>query len=253
MSRFPLADWSVEQLRLTAFPMPGATTRVAAWWDSVTGVPPDETTSKRNSTVISGPFGPGKLILGLEADRIDWLVLPPDIDLEVLEPEFPNAGPFVETLGTFSGVAENWLGRDDLPDLGRLAFGAVLKHTEDDLRCGYVRIHDYVPIQVDPEASSDFLFQINLPIASRTGIAGLQINRLSKWSVSAFRSFAVKVPGLAGIPQSTVQDPLYAFRLELDINTAPGIEGLPRQHLIDVYRELVQFGREIAADGLVSQ
>lgn len=254
MLRFPSSDWRPEQLRLTVFPMPGATARLLEWWESVTGSSPDETTSnpKKGSALVVGSFGSNKLVLRLEPDRIDWLFAPPAPELEGLpaEPQFPTIGPLVEALGTFSGIAESWLGRNDLPDVGRIAFGAVLTHHEPDRRSGYLRLPDYVPVRIDP-ASSDFLYQINIPVASGTGIDGLQINRLSKWSVAALKYFAARFTG-AAVAQHPVPEPVFALRLELDINTSPGFEGpLPRGRLVEIYRELVSLGSEIAAEGIL--
>jgi hypothetical protein len=255
MPPLPLPDWRAEQLRLTVFPVPGATTRSADWWEAVTGSPPDESTAnpKKGSAIVSGSFGQGKLVLRLEPDRIDWLLVPADIDIEALPPEgeFPHLGAVTEVLGEFSDLVERWLARNDIPDAARLAFGAVLKHPEADRRSGYLRLPDYVPIRVDPD-STDFLYQINLPVASQTGIGGLQINRLSKWSVGAYRRFALRLgPATGGVVRQTLQEPVYAFRLELDINTAPTFEGpLPRARFVDVYRELVKLGRDVAATGI---
>lgn len=252
MTRFSISEWHAEQFRLTVFPMPGAIARSPEWWEWVAGSAPDQTTSnpKKGSALVTGLFGPGKLVLRLEPDRIDWLVVPPDLEADALpeQLEVPNVGPLTEALGTFSDIAERWLGRNDLPDMGRIAFGAVLIHTEPDVRSAYLRLPDYVPVQVDPQ-SSDFLYQINIPVASRTEIDGLQINRLTKWSAVSFRSFSVRFTGATVTPEP-VPKPGFALRLELDINTAPGFEGpLPKGRLVEVYRELVSLGREIAAEG----
>jgi hypothetical protein len=252
MARFPPSDWLVDQFRLTAFPVPGAITRSPEWWEAASGASPDETTSnpKKGSSAVSGSFGPGKLVLRLEPDRVDWLLVPADLDAAALliSPAFPNIGSLAETLVAFSEIAERWLGRDDVPEVGRLAFGAVLRHPEADRRSGYLRVPDYVPVHVDPE-SSDFLYQINLPITSTAGINGLQINRLSKWSVSAMKLLALVSTGATIAPE-----PVYAFTLELDINTAPTFAGpLPKARLFALYRELTNLGGQIAAEGIVGR
>lgn len=256
MPPLPLPDWRAEQLRLTVFPVPGATTRSADWWEAVTGSPPDESTAnpKKGSAIVSGSFGQGKLVLRLEPDRIDWLLVPADIEALPPEGEFPHLGAVTDVLGGFSDLVERWLARNDVPDAARLAFGAVLRHPEADRRSGYLRLPDYVPVRVHPD-STDFLYQINLPVASRIGIDSLQINRLSKWSVAAYRLFAVTFSTTAGgVARQNIQEPVYALRLELDINTAPTFEGpLPRARLVDVYRELVNLGRDVAATGIAQR
>ena len=121
-----------------------------------------------------------------------------------------------------------------------------------DRQSGYLRLPDYVPVQVNPE-SSDFLYQINLPpVLSTTGIEDLRLNRLSKWSIEAWKSIALRITATTVQAQPVPQ--ASALRLELDINTVPTFAGpIPQERLVDVYRELVAAGREIAANGVVAQ
>ena len=253
MSRFPLADWQAEHARLTVFPMPDASTRSAEWWQAVTDGQPDETTTnpKKGSALIQGAFEPGRLILKLEPDRIDWVLAPPESDMDELAAarEFPTLGPAMEMVDAFSAIAEKWLTGDDLPAIARIAFGAVLKHPEPDRQAGYRRLPDYVPVIVDPE-SSDFHYQINLPpVPSATGIEGLRLNRLSKWSVAALQSFRFTGAAVQAQPVGA-----FALRLEWDINTAAAFAGpIPHAQLVDIYRELVAASRSIAANGVVTQ
>jgi hypothetical protein len=194
------------------------------------------------------------LILKLEPDRIDWVLAPKEPDLNELaaEPEFVTLGPAIETLDGFSALAERWLARNDVPAVGRVAFGAILVHPEADRAAGYQRLPDYLPVQVDP-ASSDFLYQINLPtVPSATGIEGLRLNRLSKWTVTALKFLALRFTGTSLQAQPVPEK--FALRVELDMNTAPGFIGpIPHERLADVYRELVTASREIATNGVVLQ
>src|SRR5436309_2365399 len=130
MPRFPPTDWQAEHVRLTIFPMPDATARSVEWWQTVTGLQPDETTinPKKGSALIQGVFDPGRLILRLEPDRIDWVFAPPEPEMDELVTfhEIPTLGPAMERLDAFSAIVENWLAQDDLPAIARMAFGAVL-------------------------------------------------------------------------------------------------------------------------------
>jgi hypothetical protein len=257
MPPLALTEWHAQQLRLSAFPVVGGISRSTEWWEAATGGPPEENTvnPRKGIAAISGAVGQGKLVLGWGPDRIDWLHVPPDPDPEMLGaiPEFPQIGALPEVIGTFSDIVERWLVLEDIPELARLAFGAILQHPEPDRRSGYQRLPDYVPVRINLD-STDFLYQINLPVASRTGIANLQINRLSKWSVGAFARFAMTLTSVGGLPQPITRGPLFAFRVELDINTAPALESpLPRAQLVDVYRELVDVGQNIAAEGVADR
>ena len=253
MSKFPVADWQAEHARLTVFPMPDATTRSTEWWSTVTGGQPDEATTnpKKGSALIQGAIDPGRLILKLEPDRIDWMLMPSESDMDELAAarEFPTLGSAMEMVDAFSAIVQKWLTGDDLPAIARIAFGAVLKHPEADRQAGYRRLPDYVPVKVDPE-SSDFHYQINLPpVPSATGIEGLSLNRLSKWSVAALQSF--RFTGTAVQPQPVGA---FALRVEWDINTVAAFAGpIPPAQLVDIYRELVAAGRSIAANGVVTQ
>lgn len=252
--KFPLAEWQAQQARLSVFPMPDATTRSTDWWLEVTGGQPDETKTnpKQGSGLVQGEFDPGMLILKLEPDRIDWVLAPQerDLDEQVANPEIPILGPITGTVDAFSAIAEKWLAREDLPAIARIAFGAVLVHSEKDRRAGYLRLPSYIPVLIDP-ASSDFLYQVNLPpVPSETGIDGLQLNRLSKWSVASIKTFSFRFTGTAVRTQPAPE--AFALRLEVDINTAPAFAGpIPRARLVELYRELVRIGRNIATDGLI--
>lgn len=259
MPRFPFSEWHAEQLRLTVFPVLGATTRSPEWWEFVVASPPDETNSnlRKGTTVVGGAFAPGKLILGLAPDRIDWLFVPPDPELDAGLPEsgFVSIGPVREALRTFSDVAERWFGRDDVPEIARVAFGAILTHAEPDRRSAYALLPDYVPVRVDPDSSSDFLFQINLPVASTT-IDGLRLNRLTRLAVASVSQLTLRfTAGAAGAAVASQARPpfAHALRLELDINTVAEFQGpIPRRDLIRVYRELVALGEGIATGGIGS-
>lgn len=254
MPRHPLDGWVAEQLRLTAFPAMGSTTRSLDWWEQVVGTAPDESTSnnKRGSSVVSGDDGPGRLQLRLETERIDWLLLPPSSSREVgaTTPDVLNMGAFAGAADHFSRRAIEWLRREDLPEITRLAFGLIAKHPEADHRSGYLVLPEYVPVRVDP-ATSDFLYQINRPTRS-AAVEGLAINRLSRWSIAAYRSVSFRV-GIADSEPEVVHaaESQFALRAELDVNTAFEFKGnLPKERLSAIYAELVELGRILIRDGI---
>jgi hypothetical protein len=253
MPRYPFSEWMAEQLRLTVFTVPGeVNVNPDMWWETAVGVAPNESTAnlKMGMKTLAGTFHAGKLILKLEPGRIDWLLFPPDIDPAAgLPGEFPTIGPLGENLEQFSDAVERWLGRADLPEFARMAFGAVVNHPEQERRSAYVRLPDYLPIRIDPE-SSDFNLQINVPTDSGSGIGGLRVNRLSRWSIMALARVALRLDG-AAVAATSSQFMAHALRVEVDINTSPEFrEVLPQQRRIDLYRELVAFGRDTITLGL---
>ena len=251
MPRIPMAEWQAEHLRLTVFQHGRVNPKPVDWWQQVAGTEPAEATMnlKRGSALVQGAFGPGQLLLRIEPDRIDWLFSPSE-ELELgAATGFPVLGPAVELTDLFSNLAEKWFDRDDLPQIERMAFGAVFLHPEEDRHSGYHRLPEYVPVRVDPE-TLDFLYQINLPVAwSSIEAEGLHLNRLSKWSVAAFRRITLDPAGNPAQPQPFPD--MFALRAELDINTSPSLsEPIPQSRLVKVYRELVQAGLDIATDGV---
>ncbi len=254
MPRFPMAEWQAQSIRLTVFPMPDALTRSHNWWEAVTGVKPDEETSnpKKGSAVVQGSVDPNKLVLRMEAERIDWVLSPSDGDGGELSShrQIPSLGPANLMIEEFSTIVDKWFGFADLPAIGRIAFGAVLLHPVETRREGHVRLPAYVPVQINP-ASSDFLYQINLPpTPSNTQVEGLQLNRLSKWSVASWRPIAFSFHGEEVRTQRSSES--YAVRVESDINTASDFDGpIPQARLLDLFRELRTIGLNIASDGVV--
>ncbi|MBI4485678.1 MAG: hypothetical protein HY655_06665 [Acidobacteria bacterium] len=252
MPRFPIEEWMGGQLRLTTFVSARISANIEELWESVTGAVPDESSSnpKKGTSEASGAYGPGKLLLRVQPDRLDWLMNPEDIDPESPPADpFRSLGPWHEGVAALDTLAATWLVRPDLPPIERIAFGSVLLHRENTKEAGYERLGDYIPVR-PPADASDFLYQINHPVMSGTGIANLQINRLSKWSTVVFRAVAFSLALGRATVAPVEQTAAYAMRLELDINTAPDFPGpIPADRLVDVYRELVDLGRGIAAEG----
>lgn len=247
-----------EQFRLTVFTSPGSVSGMSArlpeWWQAVTGTPPEESTTnaRLGTALVSGSFADNKLMVKIEADRIDWLMIPqepePNANMASAQ-ERPSLGPAPEGLKAFSNVAEVWLKRADIPEVARMAFGAVLIHEEADKESGYRHLHEYLPIDL-PEGASDFFFQINLPIPSQTQIPHLVINRLSQWSTTAFKLLRFRVAGMEIAPQDTGHT-LHTLRIVLDINTSPEFSGpIPKDKVLGVYRELVDLGTNVLTDGV---
>lgn len=64
----------------------------------------------------------------------------------------------------------------------------------------------------------------------------------------------MKVMALVSTGATIAPEPAYAFRLELDINTAPTFPApLPKARLVALYRELTNLGGQIAAEGIVGR
>lgn len=206
---------------------------------------------KRGAVQEEGKFDGGRLILSVQPMRIDWVVSAHIVEGNELE-TFPTIGPFSESLRTFLVLIERWLQSETAPPVKRIALGAVLLQAVENKHMGYEQIAKYLrTVQIDPSNSSDFLYQINRPRVSASGIVDLKINRLSKWSVSGWRSALLAVTP-ASVEQAMGPES-FACRLEFDINTAADFVGsLPRDGLSKIVRELANLGQEIARDGDVA-
>ena len=250
VDRRPLEAWQAEILRLTAFPSPSAQLGEPTWWKDLVGEHPE---TKISQPRVGGQQEEGrldegrKLVLRVEPTRIDWLLTP--IENRAREVNgIPTTGSFPESVQTFRQLMLRWFELATCPPVQRLAFGATALLPVEDLQAGYRQISAYLPFQLDPEGSSDFSYQINRPRDSTSGISGLRINRLSKWSVVRLTMGDITF-GPASVSYAA-RHIRHACRLELDINTAADFQGeLSREQLPQIFRELVQLGQEIVKDG----
>ena len=253
MAKFSLEEWQVTQLRLTVFSAPQSTVRRTEWWEEVAGAEPNQniTERKRNISMVSGDYGNASLTLGLAPDRVDWALAAAE---GVLDPAaaLQEIGPLLDVTKTFSGLAENWLSRDDLPEITRIGFGAALYHPEADHGAAYKRLCDYIPAKVDP-TWRDFSFQVNVHRdVQSTEHCIRYINRLSRWFVlrKSAGQFLIGDGGLL----TTSGPPSYGVRLELDINTpVDSVDPIPGAQLIPLYRELFSDATSIARDGVTNE
>jgi hypothetical protein len=246
--RAPILAWQAEHLRMTAFPSPAASLGNQSWWADLVGDSPETVISRprMGGVQAAGPFEGKTLVLSVEAARIDWRFS------AIADPvgggeQYPLLGPFSEALAPFNRIMLRWL--EMSPPIQRIAFGAVLFLPVESRQAGYRQLTAYLPgVRLDPDGSSDFLYQINRPRDSRCGIPGLRLNRLSKWSVAYWAKVGLSVgPGVLGYSEGP---PEHSCRLELDINTVPDFQGeLPQGQLPQLYQELVDLGSKIVEQG----
>ena len=239
-----LSTWQAESLRITCFPSSATEFNAANWWQDVIGEQPENTVVRARDGFRQdeGHVNGRVIILGVQPNRIDWLMR---ANQEVGELKISS---FKDGLDSFLELISRWFKMG--LSLRRLAFGAVLDLPVDDRKSGYELIANYLPnVQLDPVGSSDFLYQINRTRNSRLDISDLEINRLSKWSVvkrGLTRFDILPETRVSLFPSSET----FSCRLELDINTSADYKNdIPSDKLADVFRELVEFAKEIALKG----
>ena len=242
-------NWETESLRLTAFPRFPERARDCGSWKAIVGREPDTRQERPSDQVVveGGEFEDGWLTLEISPARIDWRFTMKAA--ENMPPSgMPVFGPFQETRDTFLLLMKRWL--KTVSPLNRLAFGAVLLLPVTDRAIGYDTLNQLLPsVEIDSHGTSDFNYRINRKRPSQLEIKNLQINRLSNWSVLSVRTAQVQLePGRSRVFET--QDPLYACRLELDINSAPEFaKGLPKKRFPMLFHELIDFATEISEEG----
>ncbi len=248
-----LSVWKAEGVRITAFPEPNPSSQMEGWWSSVAGESPETRNSQPRLGVIqeSGAFLDGALTLNVTPLRVDWLLsvsaTPPGPDSE-----FPVLGDLVKIVEAFCSRLNVWF--ESAPPIKRLAFGSVGLQQVGGHKEGYELLSKYLRgVKIDPEGSSEFLYQINRPRPSAV-IEGLTINRLTKWSVLRMQGVSMQLmltPDAKGSVVSGVpMRELFAVRSEIDVNTSPSwAKLLDQPQLASILGELVGLGLEIAARG----
>jgi hypothetical protein len=245
MAVYPLSDWGTTLLRLSAFPVEPERRTDLTWWAQVAGSEPEINVERKmpRSLEQSGVLEQGnRLVLRIDPTRIDWLAVPS----EPTPGDLPDIiGPFPDVLPQFLALVKKWSALSDRPPIHRLALGAILNHPEATAKSGYERLSKYLPaIKIDTDKSHDFLFQINRPVVSNVAsVAGLGMNRLSKWLVQT-----IQVMHLG--PSGMTQNEGIVTLLELDISTdAKRKDPLPDAAFDGLIDELGLLGIEIASSG----
>jgi hypothetical protein len=237
-------EWQAHSLRLTVFPMEPPPTP-NEWWAAVVGQEPENRVSrpKTRTSRDDGKFESGRLFASVQPQQIDWIYA---ANMQT-EPETLFVGPFPKALDSFSPLAKRWLASMS-PALKRMAFGAVLSLPVENATEGYRRLSPYLPnVKLDPEKSSDFLYQINRKRESR--ILGLEINRLSKWHVGQFVLMQQTASSGGGSGMFSIPETVSCL-VELDINTIPRDQiPLSQEALVRLFDELVGLGQEIVKEG----
>jgi len=209
MSRPELSEWEVESLRVTVFtndlipPSYGD-----ELWKKVVGTEAESISRKGSMGIFTaaGPVDDAMLTLTVTPGRVDWLFSPASVEA-LLE---HSLGKFQSQDERFAERLSNWLQFPSIV-ISRIAFGLVIRLPVQNRIAGYKMLGEFLPkIAPDPDASRDFMYQINRPRESKV-IPGLMINRLSKWGSVDMNVHMVG----ASKATSTAQ----FMKLELDVNT----------------------------------
>lgn len=217
-------------------------------WQTITDEQPESITNQPRLGLLreEGKAFGGQCIVEQRRDRVDVVFAHATED--VFSP-FPTLeGTYEEAVREFSRFTTKWLQK---PTVGitRIAFGAVALIPQPDRETGYRQLSTLLRCAPDPGAT-DFLYQINRRRKSSV-LPGVEVNRLSKWSVSWHRMTTLPLPPAIAI--AATADSRFACRVELDMNTAPGYEGeLTHPAIVAHFQELMDLAREILERGDIS-
>jgi hypothetical protein len=232
--------WEVDLLRLTIFTTAPLSAEMLSWWTSVTGVQPEATSSRATVGIhtVEGGYKHARLVLNIGPGRIDWMLVPP---APSAENPTPVIGGYADTARLFSELLKPWI-RDTPTSLFRIAYGAVLRLPAADKASAYKVLGQLIPsLKVDPDNSSDLMYQINRARQSKV-IDGLRINRLSKW-------LAIHFGVIEAVSRVKGSGSEHFCRVELDVNTDLEYKPDIRAKAIELVDELHNLGAEILTCG----
>lgn len=235
-------------MRVTAFPGDVVPVEGLSWWDDAVGFPPETVVSRPRTGQYEahGDFEGRRLTLRIKPGRIEWTLGP--VVKEDEEPSLPMLGAFPENVTSLLKVVDAW--RPLAPALKRIAVGATLRQPVDNVRGGYVLLQQYLHsnVRLDPDTSSDFFYQINRPRPATSGLPGLKMNRLMRWSVQVAQRMTLTLGAGGAVARNLGEEA--ALRLEIDINTPPDLaEALPADKLGPILQEMANLGGEIVERG----
>lgn len=232
-------NWQANLARLTVFLRPGAGARIP--WNALTGSTPAASNTQGVVITESGPFGGAQLTVQNQPNRTDILLVPQSG--VTAAPGIPTLGPFPNAINQFVTVLPSWVSK--FPPTVRIAVGLQLLEPAKSIDDANKRLLAFAPqVTVDLTGATDFLFQINVPVAS-TVRSSISINRLSKLLVHQVQEFAVTSTGIqpAGL--------FIAPGLEIDISTpAENTSDLNGAGFDKLVAELVSAAIRIADTGL---
>ena len=244
--RRPLEQWKANTVRFTAFPTKVFEVSARSRWRELLNEDPQQSSWDRvqQQFAESGLVGDAQLVMTMALGRFDLLYAPPDGATLLPETgEIPTIGEAGPCLTRLCGIAKSAI--RSLPELSRIAVGAIVILPVSSRENGYAQLGAYLPaVVLDPVGSTDFGYQINRRRDSTT-IRELPINRVGKWSVMSTRALSFLERG-AVIGERRG----YACRLELDINTAPeNTTAIAPQALPDLIEECRGLLLEIVEKG----
>jgi hypothetical protein len=242
-------NWNVQKLRFTLFPHQTYEFD-QEWWIKIFGTESESYKFDRrfNRHHYEGEFNDGIMNLDINPMRIDFNYISNktnsitqmcDLNLGVIDDKFP----------IFISLIKNFLELNNCPNAQRIAFATTLFIPTESRITGYKLLSKYLStVDIDPENSSDFIYQINRRRSSSV-VEGLLVNRLTKWHVVQYQS-ALLPSSPGGQQVFSLTDNEYSVNVDMDINSQQDFKSVldPNAQAL-LLDEFVNFSIEISEKG----
>lgn len=211
-------------------------------WEVMTGESPATITQQLPLQNLrqEGPYAGGRIVVVQSPSRLDVVFIP-------LDPAgvFPDEDAARQS---FLRATNALFDSGFVIETVRLAYGSVLIESVENRQEGYTRLGQFLPTYQFEDGLSDFMLQVNHRRTSTTQ-HGIDMNRLSKWSVQVSQSMVFGVTGSGLQTLQHGQEQRYACRCELDINSVPEHVLPPSADLQALLTECTELGSELGEKG----
>ena len=239
------AGWQVENLRLTLFHAEREPEQ-GLWQDSRKAQPESiEVKPRERLLVEQGTVVDNMLVLVSSTGRLDWRLQPSLLPTNEIREGPRMLAQTDNAWSVFSEALQVSIRRHR--QVHRLALGAVLSQTVDDLDEGFAILSNYLPrLKLKTHGDRDFMYRINRQRSSSSS-RHVIINRLASWSVETETAASIQLP--AHEKPRVLATPYLCVRLVMDINTAPDPSAISAARMTSLFAECTEFAHEIAAKG----
>lgn len=224
--------WQTELLRKSYFFELKSQPADSHIWRKVVGEEPTDRAEKPAVRLVTeiGTWNEHQLTITSQLGRVDVLH-----QASMTVDQLPNAGSYSAALAPFLALPVP----EGLPDINRLAFGAVMLLPRSSHEECYRTLDDLLPhLKLSP-TSRDFQYRINNPIESVL-CPGIRVNRLSTWS-------AIRANISLLNPENSLE--LYAVRVEIDVNTTVETPLSGKEDATAMMNELAEYARLLLVEG----
>lgn len=239
--------WRALGIRLSVFPATAWEAPQDVWQDAV-GEPPetDQRQPREHARIQSGPWREGSLQLTSSPMATVWQASP-----GATEVGLPNLEGWAvaDVLPDFLSITRPWLVSAEF-EIKRIGFGLNAVLSASDRISSYKILRDIInSANVDPENTSDLIYQINRPLPSKSMGDQVRLNRVMKWHAPRFGSVRFQI--ISGEPSAAAgPNEAYFACLESDTNTPADLPrhldhaliGAIYDELVDLAWKTLEFG-----------